>query len=108
MTTLVTGGAGFIGSRLAMALRKRGERVVLLDNFNTYYDPALKRANVAGFAGDPGVTLIEGDVRDKALVERILSGHGIERIAHLAAMAGVRNSVQQAALYYDVNVMGSL
>jgi UDP-glucuronate 4-epimerase len=108
MTTLVTGGAGFIGSRLAMALRQRGEQVVVLDNFNDYYDPALKRQNAAYFDGDPGAVVIEGDVRDAALVERIVQEHRIERIAHLAAMAGVRSSVEQAALYYEVNVMGSL
>src|SRR5260221_13577215 len=108
MTTLITGGAGFIGSRLAMALRARGEAIVLLDNFNNYYDPALKRANVVAFARDPGLTLIEGDIRDKTLFEQIVCDHSIKRIAHLAAMAGVRNSVEQAALYYDVNVMGTL
>ena len=108
MTTLITGGAGFIGSRLALALRAQGEPVVLVDNFNDYYDPALKRANVAPFVSDPGVTLIEGDVRDKDLIDQVVGSHDIKRIAHLAAMAGVRNSVDQAALYYDVNVMGSL
>jgi UDP-glucuronate 4-epimerase len=108
MTTLVTGGAGFIGSRLAMALRQRGEQVVVLDNFNDYYDPALKRQNAAYFDGDAGAVVIEGDVRDAALVEHIVQKHRIERVAHLAAMAGVRSSVEQAALYYEVNVMGSL
>ena len=108
MTTLVTGGAGFIGSRLAMALRQRDENVVVLDNFNDYYDPALKRRNAEQFVNDPGAVVIEGDVRDAALVERIVRDHGIRRIAHLAAMAGVRSSVEQAALYFEVNVMGSL
>src|SRR5258706_4683001 len=108
MTTLITGGAGFIGSRLAMALRKGGEPVVLLDNFNDYYDPALKRANFAHFKDDPGVTVIEGDIRDAGLVDKVIADQGVRRIAHLAAMAGVRNSVKEAALYYQVNVMGSL
>jgi UDP-glucuronate 4-epimerase len=108
MTTLITGGAGFIGSHLAQALRARGEAVVLLDNFNDYYDPALKRANVARIAGDPGVTVIEGDVRNAALVNEVVADHGICRIAHLAGMAGVRSSVEAAALYFDVNVTGSL
>jgi UDP-glucuronate 4-epimerase len=108
MTVLITGGAGFIGSRLALALRKRGDELVVLDNFNDFYDPALKRANVAQFADDPNVTVIEGDIRDSALVERLVVDHGIERIAHLAALANVRKSIDQAALYYDVNVLGSL
>jgi UDP-glucuronate 4-epimerase len=108
MTTLITGGAGFIGSNLAAALRERGENIVLLDNFNDYYDPALKRANAARFASDPCVTLIEGDVRNAALVDQVVREHGVRRIAHLAAMAGVRNSVEEAALYFEVNVMGSL
>ena len=108
MTTLITGGAGFIGSHLAQTLRSAGESVVLLDNFNDYYDPALKRANVATFQGDPGVTVIEGDVRNAALMNEIVAGHRIERIAHLAAMAGVRSSVDQAALYLEVNLNGSL
>jgi UDP-glucuronate 4-epimerase len=108
MTTLITGGAGFIGSHLAEALRARGEAVVLIDNFNDYYDPALKRANVARLADKPGVTVIEGDVRNAALVNQVVADHGIRRIAHLAGMAGVRNSVEAAALYFDVNVTGSL
>jgi UDP-glucuronate 4-epimerase len=108
MATLVTGGAGFIGSRLALALRKQGERVVIIDNFNSYYDPALKRANVLPFKDDPGVTVIEGDIRDAALVDKIVAEHGIRRIAHLAAMAGVRNSVDEAALYLEVNTTASL
>src|SRR5258708_7772811 len=108
MTILITGGAGFIGSELAVALRARGDSLVLLDNFNDYYDPALKRANVARFSDDPGATVIPGDVRDSALVENIVVTHGVKKIAHLAAMAGVRNSVEEAALYFEVNVMGSL
>jgi UDP-glucuronate 4-epimerase len=108
MTTLITGGAGFIGSHLAQALRARGEAAVLLDNFNDYYDPALKRVNVARLADDPGVTVIEGDVRNATLVNQVVADHGIRRIAHLAGMAGVRSSVEAAALYFDVNVTGSL
>ncbi|MEP7285869.1 MAG: NAD-dependent epimerase/dehydratase family protein [Chloroflexota bacterium] len=108
MSTLITGGAGFIGSALASALRALKEPVVLLDNFNSYYNPALKRANVARFANDSDVTVIEGDVRNAALVNSIMEKHDIHRVAHLAAMAGVRNSVEEAALYFDVNVNGSL
>src|SRR5258708_19433099 len=68
----------------------------------------MKRVNVARFADDPGVTVIAGDVRASALVENIVVTHGVKKIAHLAAMAGVRNSVEEAALYFEVNVMGNL
>jgi UDP-glucuronate 4-epimerase len=108
VATLITGGAGFIGSQLAAALRKRNESVVLVDNFNDYYDPALKRANVSLFADDPGVAIVKGDIRDVALIDRIIEANGVDRIANLAAMAGVRNSVKEAALYFDVNLTGSL
>ena len=108
MTTLITGGAGFIGSRLAAALRQIDEPLVLLDNFNDYYDPALKRRNAARFADDPGVTVIEGDIRDAVLVEDIVQKHQITRIANLAAMAGIRTSIEEAPLYFAVNLTGSL
>jgi len=108
VTTLITGGAGFIGSQLAAALLQRGESLVLLDNFNDYYDPRLKRANAERLAANPNVTLIEGDVRDRALIDTIMAEHSVTHIAHMAAMAGVRNSVEEAALYFDVNVTGSL
>jgi len=108
MTILITGGAGFIGSRLALALRQRHERIVILDNFNDFYDPALKRANVATLANDPDVEIIEGDIRDAALVDRLMQEHGITKIAHLAGMANVRKSIEDPRLYYDVNVIGSL
>jgi UDP-glucuronate 4-epimerase len=108
VTTLITGGAGFIGSQLAAALLQRGESLVLLDNFNDYYDPRMKRANAERLAANPNVTLIEGDVRDRALIDTIIAEHSVTHIAHMAAMAGVRNSVEEAALYFDVNVTGSL
>jgi UDP-glucuronate 4-epimerase len=93
---------------LALALRERGERLVLLDNFNNYYDPAIKRRNVNPFLNDPLVTVIEGDVRDAEQVKRIVSDHKITRIAHLAAMAGVRTSIEESPLYFEVNLMGTI
>lgn len=108
MSTLITGGAGFIGSHVAKALCARGEPLAILDNFNDYYDPALKRANVAPLEHVPDVAIIEGDVRDEALVDRIMATFKVRRIVHMAAMAGVRNSINEAALYFDVNVSGSL
>ncbi len=109
MRVLVTGGAGFIGSHLCEALLARGDEVVCLDNFNDYYDPARKRANVAAFITHPRCSLVEADVRDReglaALFERV---GGFDAIAHLAAMAGVRASVPRAVLYTEVNVLGTV
>ncbi len=106
MTILVTGGAGFVGSRLSARLIECNEPVLILDNFNDYYDPALKRANVVGLSD--AAIVVEGDIRDEALVERIFSEHRISRVVHLAAMAGVRASVDQGRLYADVNTSGSV
>ena len=105
-TILVTGGAGFIGSRLAARLIADGHQVILFDNFNNYYDPAIKRANVAAL-GDKAV-LVEGDVLDGALVERVFTEYGVQKVAHLAAMAGMRYSAEQARLYAEVNTTGSV
>ena len=108
MTYLVTGGAGFIGSHVAEALLQRGDRAVIIDNFNDYYDPAIKRANAERLSRYEDCVLIEGDIRDSRLVARVLLEQEVSHVAHLAAMAGVRESVRQAALYMDVNVNGSL
>ena len=108
MTYLVTGGAGFIGGHVAEALLKRGDRVVALDNFNDFYDPAIKRRNAARLSDYDNCVLIDGDIRDAALVDRVFAEHGITHVAHLAAMAGVRESVKQTRLYLDVNVTGTL
>lgn len=108
MTTLVTGGAGFIGSHIAERLLQSGERVVILDNFNDYYDPNIKRANAQRLLEYPHCALFEGDVRDRALIETIFSREPMTRVAHMAAMAGVRNSVTQVALYMDVNLIGTM
>ena len=108
MTTLITGGAGFIGSHVAEALLRRGDDAIVIDNFNDYYDPAIKRSNARRLRGYDRCTLVEGDIRDAALVERLFRRHDIQRVAHLAAMAGVRASVRQARLYMDVNLGGTL
>lgn len=113
MTTLITGGAGFIGSRLAARLLNAGERVVILDNFNDYYDPAIKRANIRALydlGGDAAsrLELIEGDIRDAGTVRDAYSLYGVTRVAHLAAMAGVRASAEQGRLYADVNTSATV
>lgn len=108
MTYLVTGGAGFIGGHVAEALLNRGDRVVVIDNFNDYYDPAIKRRNAARLSDYDNCAIIEGDIRDAALVDRVFAENSICRVAHLAAMAGVRESVKQTRLYMEVNVSGTL
>jgi len=108
MTYLITGGAGFIGSHVAEALLQRGEPVLVIDNFNDYYDPAIKRGNAARLGACANLKLIEGDIRDRALLERLFADEAISHVAHLAAMPGVRASVQQARLYMDVNLTGTM
>jgi UDP-glucuronate 4-epimerase len=111
-TILVTGAAGFIGSHTTVALIKRGDRVVGLDNLNDYYDPARKRANLEEIRGIPGAserfTFVEGDIRNREQVRQLFAEHGFTAVAHLAAMAGVRVSVDDPWLYYDTNLTGTL
>lgn len=108
MRYLITGGAGFIGSHVADALLARGAEVVCVDNFNDYYSPARKRRNIARAQTMPGYTLAEADLRDSAALERIFVEYRPERVAHLGAMAGPRPSMQNPALYEDVNIRGTL
>ncbi|HMQ29952.1 MAG TPA: NAD-dependent epimerase/dehydratase family protein [Chloroflexaceae bacterium] len=108
MSYLVTGGAGFIGSHLVDTLLRRGERVVAVDNFTSYYDPARKRRNLAWAAGQPGFTLAEADVRDGEALATIFAEHRPRRVAHIAAMPGPRPSIANPALYEQVNVGGTV
>ena len=108
---LVTGAAGFIGSNTVETLLARGDDVVGLDSFDAYYDTRLKHRNVAELrAAQPTAAfeLVQGDIRDEALVQRLCRQHRFDAIVHLAALAGVRASIGQAKLYYDVNVTGSI
>jgi UDP-glucuronate 4-epimerase len=107
LAILLTGGAGFIGSHVAERLQAAGRQVVILDNFDPYYAPALKRRNLEGVQGKKGVSLVEGDIRDRRLLERIADQHPIEAIIHLAARAGVRASVKDPLLCQEVNVLGT-
>ncbi|MGH9868349.1 MAG: GDP-mannose 4,6-dehydratase [Candidatus Polarisedimenticolia bacterium] len=106
---LVTGGAGFIGSHLVERLLERGERVTVLDNFDTFYDPRLKRRNLArALAAHPDrLDLVEGDIRDRSLLDTVFSSRPLDAVVHLAARAGVRPSIEDPALYDDVNVRGT-
>jgi UDP-glucuronate 4-epimerase len=105
---LVSGAAGFIGSHLAETLLRRGDQVIGLDNFNDYYDPARKRANIASFQGDPRLTFYEADIRDADRMQQIVAEDRPDVIAHIAAMASVRYSIGRAPLYADVNLRGTV
>lgn len=105
MKILVTGGAGFIGSHLVERLLAEGHAVAVLDNFNDFYDPAIKRANVAAFAKHAAI--FQADIRDGAEVTRIVREQKPDCIAHLAARAGVRPSIQDPQLYIETNITGT-
>ncbi|HYA01005.1 MAG TPA: NAD-dependent epimerase/dehydratase family protein [Candidatus Binatia bacterium] len=104
---LVTGGAGFIGSHLTEALLRRGDRVVVLDNFDPFYDPAIKRGNLAGLVNAPRFTLIEGDLLSDDDLERTFATAQYDAVIHLAARAGVRPSLADPELYDRINVLGT-
>ena len=105
MKVLVTGGAGFIGSNFVEKLLADGHAVSVLDDFNDFYDPAIKRANVAAFQKHAPVH--EADLRDGAAVERIVGAEKPDTIVHLAARAGVRPSIKDPRLYIDTNITGT-
>ncbi|PYK13400.1 MAG: epimerase [Verrucomicrobia bacterium] len=106
MTILVTGGAGFIGSHLVEHLLVAGHNVAILDDFNDFYDPQIKQTNIAGL--DKDVTVHRVDLRDGAAVRSLFQREKFDVIAHLAARAGVRPSIQQPQLYYEANLLGTL
>jgi UDP-glucuronate 4-epimerase len=106
MRILVTGGAGFIGSHLVEGLLAAGHEVAILDDFNDFYDPRIKHANIAAFAKDLAVHHV--DLRDNASVRNVFRREKFDTIVHLAARAGVRPSIQHPQLYYDTNVIGTL
>ncbi len=108
MSILVTGGAGFIGSHLINKLLEDEHSVICLDNFDSYYDPHLKRKNIKHNLGKENFKLVEADVRDKKTLMKIFKENDIEKIVHLAAKVGVRPSIKEPMLYEDVNVRGTL
>lgn len=104
---LVTGAAGFIGSNLVERLIERGDVVAGLDQFNDYYDPAIKRRNLMQALEHANFTLHEADICDRPFVEKLFGQFEPEVVVHLAARAGVRPSLQDPNLYHRVNVIGS-
>jgi UDP-glucuronate 4-epimerase len=105
---LVTGAAGFIGSHLVEALLSRGHRVIGLDNFDSFYDPIVKRRNLEGALQSEKFRLIEEDVRACSSLEAIFNEESIGVVYHLAARAGVRPSMEAPLLYQSVNIEGTL
>ncbi|CAA6670273.1 unnamed protein product [Spirodela intermedia] len=102
---LVTGAAGFVGSHVSLALNKRGDGVVGLDNFNAYYDPSLKRARAALLA-QRGVFVVAGDVNDDRLLGKLFDVVPFTHVMHLAAQAGVRYAMENPSSYVQSNVAG--
>lgn len=108
---LVTGAAGFIGSHTSQELLSRGHTVIGLDNLNDYYPPARKSQNLEEIRQGPGserFDFVQGDLRDKESLESLFSEHRFDAVVNLAAMAGVRVSIEDPHLYFDVNLGGTL
>jgi len=107
MKVVVTGAAGFIGSHLTERLLRDGHTVTGVDSFDAFYDPQIKRRNVAESLKNPAFNLVEADIRDQAAMDKAI-GEDVDAIVHLAARAGVRPSIEQPALYTDVNINGTV
>jgi UDP-glucuronate 4-epimerase len=106
---LVTGGAGFIGSHLVGRLLAEGGRAVhVVDDFNDFYDPEVKRRNVAPHLGREDFRLHEADIRDRAALASVFRGEAFDCVVHLAARAGVRPSLAEPLLYAETNIQGTL
>ncbi len=108
MNILITGGAGFIGSHLSEKIIGLGHRVICIDNFNDYYDPAIKEHNLKDIIDNEDFILYRADILDRLALRNIFSAHNIDMVIHLAARAGVRPSLSNAALYEKVNVEGTI
>jgi UDP-glucuronate 4-epimerase len=108
MRILITGGAGFIGYHVARRLLGLGHEIALVDNFNEFYDPALKRRNVEDLRAEGTAALFEADILDAAALSGAFERTQPEAVIHLAAWAGVRPSIQKPALYAQVNVTGTV
>jgi len=106
---LITGGAGFIGSHLVDRLMSEGDwRITVVDDFNDFYDPAIKRANIASHLADPHFKVVEADIRDYEALKSIFRESAFDCIVHLAARAGVRPSLKEPLLYVQTNINGTM
>src|SRR5689334_81020 len=105
---LVTGGAGFIGSHLVDRLFAEGDwSVTVIDDFNDFYDPAIKRRNIAEHLKAPDYNLVEADIRDVKALQKLFALIKFDVIVHLAARAGVRPSLTEPELYTSTNIVGT-
>lgn len=108
MTILITGGAGFIGSSLCSYLIEREIRIICLDNFDNFYSEEIKLNNIQPLQDSQLFTLLRGDIRDYETLNNIFTNYKIDSVIHLAAKAGVRDSIKDPSIYFDVNVNGSI
>ena len=106
-TYFITGGAGFIGSTLSERLLKEGNRIITIDNFCDFYDPKLKENNINNMLENTNYKMYRGDIRDRKILETIFNENKIDCVIHLAAMAGVRPSIEDPCLYQEVNCLGT-
>ena len=106
-TYFITGGAGFIGSTLSKKLIEQGNKVVTIDNFCDFYNPKIKEDNVKELLQNENFKLYRADIRDRQAIKEIFDENNIDIVMHLAAMAGVRPSIENPILYQEVNCMGT-
>lgn len=106
-TYFITGGAGFIGSTLIQKLLEQGNRVIAIDNFCDFYNPKIKENNIKELLKNENFKIYRNDIRDKETIKKIFDENNIDIVMHLAAMAGVRPSIENPILYQDVNCMGT-
>ena len=105
MRGLVTGGAGFIGSHIVERLLREGKEVVVVDNFDPYYDIRLKEKNIEIFKGNPNFTFVRGNILDRELMHPIIKE--VDAVIHMAAQAGVRASIENPRKTFEVNAYGT-
>ena len=106
-TYFITGGAGFIGSTLSQKLLKEKIKIVTIDNFCDFYDPKLKENNINNMIENSNYKIYRGDIRNRKILEQIFNENSIDCVIHLAAMAGVRPSIEEPCLYQEVNCLGT-
>lgn len=104
-TYLVTGGAGFIGSTLSERLLGKEENVIVIDNFCDFYNASIKENNIKELLENQKFKLYRNDIRDREAIKKVFDENNIDVVIHLAAMAGVRPSIENPILYQEVNCM---